>query len=54
MFKMNFSSFAIHYSGNVGKKIPQFEKISASTVRVLARFLMSVSVLSRTTNTCKA
>ena len=39
---MNFRSFAINYSGNVGKEFPQFEKISVSTAHVLARFLMSV------------
>ena len=38
---MNFRSLALNYSGNVGKLFPQFEKISASTARVLVRFLMS-------------
>ena len=41
MFEMNFRSFTLNYNGNFGKLFPQFEKISASTARVLARFLMS-------------
>ena len=48
MFKLNVRSFALNSSCDVGKKFPQFEKISGSTTRVLARFLMSGGVFNIT------
>ena len=51
MFKTNFHSFALHNSGNIVKLFPQFETISASTTRVLARFLMSDAWVSNSITT---
>ena len=47
---MDFRSFVLNYNGNVGIQFPQFEKISASTARVLARFLMSAQDASHDIN----
>ena len=45
-FKVEIMINMINYSGNVGKQFPQFDKISVSTARVLASFLMSENMYS--------